>query len=95
MQSASDTPSSHSRRGWRSPTAPVGGARGGAAARSGANRGLKVVAERQAKRGTGMSRSHPEHGNTQDKLTPTGAETGMPSAVMAWSAATRIWTSAT
>jgi len=49
---------------WRSPTAPLGARRDGAVARSGANRGTRVVAERKAKGGLGRPVSHPEHGDT-------------------------------
>ena len=49
---------------WRSPTAPLGARRDGAVARSGANRGTRVVAERKAKGGLGSPVSHPEHGDT-------------------------------
>ena len=38
---------------WRSPTAPLGARRDAVVARSGENRGIKVVAERKAKRGLG------------------------------------------
>ena len=49
---------------WRSPTAPLGARRDGAVARSGANRGPRVVAARKAKGGLGRPVSHPEHGDT-------------------------------
>ena len=49
---------------WRSPTAPMGARRDVAVARSGANRGTMVVAERKAKGGLGRPVSHPEHGDT-------------------------------
>ena len=49
---------------WRSPTAPLGARRDVAVARSGANRGTMVVAERKAKGGLGRPVSHPEHGDT-------------------------------
>ena len=49
---------------WRSPTAPLGARRDVAVARSGANRGTRVVAERKAKGGLGRPVSHPEHSDT-------------------------------
>ncbi|MEA3278436.1 MAG: hypothetical protein U9Q81_24695, partial [Pseudomonadota bacterium] len=50
--------------------------------RSGANRGIKAVAERKAKGGLGRPVSHPEHGDTpsDDSLNsekPVSAEPGV------------------
>ncbi len=65
MPSASDTPlrPASSGHGVVRPS-PRGTRRDGAVTRSGANRGLTAVAERQAQGGRGCPGSHPEHGDT-------------------------------
>ena len=70
---ASDTPSSPSTSGRGAVRPPPSGARrDSAGARSGAHRGLRVVAERQAQGGLGRPVSHPEYGDTPSAVLGLG-----------------------
>ncbi len=79
---------------WRSPTAPLGARRDVAVARSGANRGTRVVAEHKAKGGLGSPVSHPEHGDTpivgSNPFTSSGANSAASSASW-WASRWRRW----
>ena len=68
---------------WRSPTAPLGARRDGAVARSGANRGTRVVAERKAKGGLDVpfrilstATLRPNNGPSRSSSSPCGWRSG-------------------
>ena len=62
MQSASDTPSSHSRRGWRSPRRREAATAWPSRPRSGAHRGQKSVAKERVRAAAGApARNHERH----------------------------------